>query len=125
METYKNIIGSVEILNIFKTLKRQNEARISTIKTTKPQQQLFYLTHHSKFNQMALEEANMRRKVISLSNISGLIGSSINNVQSLYYAFNTIKPSLIPKDTQAFKDYKDIEKINKTITTKLSLFSLK
>jgi len=123
METYKNIIGSVEILNIFKTLKRKNEARTNT--TAKPQQQLFYLSHHSKFNQMALEEANIRRKVISLSNISGLIGSSINNVQSLYYAFNTIKPSLIPKDTQAFKDYKDIEKINKTITTKLSLLSLK
>ena len=122
METYKNIIGSVEILNIFKTLKRKNEAKTPS---SKPQQQLFYLTHHSKFNQMALEEANIRRKVISLSNISGLIGSSINNVQSLYYAFNTIKPSLIPKDTSAFKDYKDIEKINKTITTKLSLLSLK
>lgn len=113
METYKNIIGSVEILTIFRILKNKNN---------KMNTHLFNLSHHSKFNQMALEEANMRRKIISLSTISGLTGSSINNIQSMYYAFNVINPSLIQKENIMFKEYKEMEKVFKTITTKMSLF---
>jgi DNA polymerase III delta prime subunit len=95
-ETYKNYIGSVR--NIIK-LRNLNKS-----------QHLFYLQHHSKFNQMASETATLARKFESMSAPNSIIGSTVHNAQSLFYAF-----PLINKKQMVKKDYEDIEKIFKIV----------
>lgn len=95
-ETYKNYIGSVS--NIIK-LRQLNKS-----------QHLFYLQHHSKFNQMASETSTLARKFETLGSPNSAIGSTIHSAQSLYYAF-----PLINKKQMIKKDYEDVDKVYKTV----------
>jgi DNA polymerase III delta prime subunit len=95
-ETYKNYIGSVR--NIIK-LRNLNK-----------EQHLFYLQHHSKFNQMASETATLARKFENLGSPNSMIGSTIHTAQSLYYAF-----PLINKKQMVKKEYEDVEKVFKIV----------
>jgi hypothetical protein len=74
------------------------------------EQHLFYLQHHSKFNQMASETATLARKFENLGSPNSMIGSTIHTAQSLYYAF-----PLINKKQMVKKEYEDVEKVFKIV----------
>lgn len=95
-ETYKNYIGSVRTIIQLRRLNKE--------------QHLFYLQHHSKFNQMASETATLARKFENLGSPNSVIGSTIHTAQSMYYAF-----PLINKKQMVKKDYEDVEKVYKTV----------
>jgi hypothetical protein len=95
-ESYKNYIGCINIIAKMRKLAKSP--------------QLFYLHHHSKFNQMSSEASTLNKKFETISAPNSFIGSSINNPQSLYYAFPSIKKQLLNK-----KNYEDVEKMYKTI----------
>lgn len=95
-ESYKNYIGCINIISKMRKLGKSP--------------QLFYLHHHSKFNQMSSEASTLNKKFEAISEPNSFIGSSINNPQSLFYAFPSIKKQLLNK-----KNYEDVEKMYKTI----------
>lgn len=95
-ESYKNYIGCINIIAKMRKLVKSP--------------QLFYLHHHSKFNQMSSEASTLNKKFETISAPNSFIGASINNPQSLFYAFPSIKKQLLNK-----KNYEDVEKMYKTI----------
>jgi DNA polymerase III delta prime subunit len=95
-EIYKNLLGSVKIVALIRSFNKGNT--------------MFYLQHHSKFNQMASETATLARKFELLGEPNSFLGSTIHSSQSLYYAYPLLNKKIMVK-----KEYEDVEKIYKTV----------